>query len=261
VFALFCAPCIAADRDADVEQLASHSYAELVIPEPMVFDLVRPLGARKGELEVNALALFPIDGNDPTPWGIAPEIEFAVIDGLALEFELPFEDGELDSLKFAVQGTFGKNDRFIHGTQFIAEYALEEYAWELSLLYIPAYRFDRTWSVLSMFGVRSITGSHVRDEFGGIVNATLFADVNEHVVLGLEVDSIIAPAGQFSILLMPQVHLEFGGHWTLQAGAGVLYREGEDGPYANAGDEEPPTLVREGRGWYPQVALRLVYDF
>ena len=30
-----------------------------VIPEPMVFDMMRPLGAARGELEVNALALTP----------------------------------------------------------------------------------------------------------------------------------------------------------------------------------------------------------
>jgi hypothetical protein len=31
------------------------------IPEPMVFDLVRGLGTRQGEFEINCLAEFPLD--------------------------------------------------------------------------------------------------------------------------------------------------------------------------------------------------------
>ena len=58
------------------------------IAEPMVFDLVRPLGARRGELEVNALAQRNLSGPDRNvEW--APEIEYAVADGFAVELELP----------------------------------------------------------------------------------------------------------------------------------------------------------------------------
>lgn len=34
------------------------------VPEPMVFDMVRPLGARAGELEVNTLAQTRLSGPD-----------------------------------------------------------------------------------------------------------------------------------------------------------------------------------------------------
>ncbi len=80
------------------------------IPEPMVFDLIRPLGAKRGEAELNSLGRIPlsrkarqVDGvSDPlglvrrsqdrqgTEW--APEIEYALTDGLAVEFELPMEN-------------------------------------------------------------------------------------------------------------------------------------------------------------------------
>jgi len=48
------------------------------IPEPLMFDLVRGLGARQGELEVNSLADFPL--NYTTTRGIdwAPEVEYAL---------------------------------------------------------------------------------------------------------------------------------------------------------------------------------------
>ena len=75
----------------------------MAIPEPMIFDLVRDLGARQGELEVNSLFIVPTDGADPTEAEIAPEIEYAVFDDFAVELELPFVEGELDSVKTALQ--------------------------------------------------------------------------------------------------------------------------------------------------------------
>jgi hypothetical protein len=45
-----------------------------LIPEPMVFDMIRPLAAPRGKLEVNTLALFPLRAKDEdVDW--APEID------------------------------------------------------------------------------------------------------------------------------------------------------------------------------------------
>lgn len=110
------------------------------IPEPMVFDLVRPLGARRGELEINTLGLFPLrnrgrsrsvrdvpdalEDTDETRIDWAPEIEYALFDDFAVELELPFEDEKLVAYKFAAQWTLGTtmDGKMIHGTQGIAEY-------------------------------------------------------------------------------------------------------------------------------------------
>jgi hypothetical protein len=83
------------------------------IPEPMVFDLVRPLGVRQGEFEINALAGHAFT-NGETAW--APELEYAVRDGLAIEFERPFENLSIAEYKLAAQGTLGTlaGQRFIH---------------------------------------------------------------------------------------------------------------------------------------------------
>jgi hypothetical protein len=93
------------------------------IPEPMNFDLVRELGARQGELEINVLAEFPLSSNSSHFVEWAPEIEYAIWDDFAVEFELPIEDTTLEALKLAFQYTFGKSKsgRFIHGTQFMIE--------------------------------------------------------------------------------------------------------------------------------------------
>ena len=70
------------------------------IPEPMVFDLVRGLGARRGELEFNTLSLVPFRHGGPKyEW--APEIEWAVADGFAVEYELPIFDTRIVAQKFA----------------------------------------------------------------------------------------------------------------------------------------------------------------
>ena len=65
------------------------------VPEPLMFDLVRGLGAKKGELEINALADFPLNNTSSRNVEWAPEVEYAVFDNLAVELELPFENFEL----------------------------------------------------------------------------------------------------------------------------------------------------------------------
>ena len=61
------------------------------IPEPMVFDMIRPLTAKRGEVEVNTLVQRDLSGpRGEVEW--APEIEMAVADGFAVELELPLID-------------------------------------------------------------------------------------------------------------------------------------------------------------------------
>ena len=54
------------------------------IPEPLMFDLVRGLGAKQGELEINALADFPVNHISHREVEWAPEIEYALFDGFAV---------------------------------------------------------------------------------------------------------------------------------------------------------------------------------
>ena len=153
--------CLAASRVAarrhDVYPLGDVRLALLVttllcacqpsrvsIPEPMVFDLVRPLDAEQGELEANVLATLGTESDDPIAPLVAPEVEYAVADGAAVEFELPFEEGGLAAVKVAGQYTFGGNQDagFIHGTQVIGERWVDEDVWDVSAIYLPGKRFD-----------------------------------------------------------------------------------------------------------------------
>ena len=206
------------------------------IPEPMIFDLVRPLGAKQGEIEVNTLLQYPLDespNRDSGTGGLtdegkllwAPEIEAAVLDGLGLELELPFEGSELEALKFAVQYTLRvpPSWRYIHGLQFIGERFLHPDLWELSLVYIPGARFSGTWSTLGMLGVRTTlqSGNSVQTE--GLFNFSIFADLGTRTTLGLETDTAADFKGDYDILLMPQVHHEISGRWMIQGGVGARF--------------------------------------
>ena len=247
-----CVGCQAAGSSPDVAATVA-----VDIPEPLVFDLVRGLGAKRGELEFNTLLLQPLSHGDPLGTLVAPEVEYAILDDFALELELPFVDGDLEAVKAAAQWTFGAKPEigFIHGTQFIAERFVDVDAWELPLLYLPAFRLSDTWSTLGMVGIQSLVGPDVKDDLAALANLTIFADVSERVVLWLEMDSILLSDAGWAVLLMPQLHLDVTRHLTLQLGAGVWYLDGQ--PAAAAME----SLVPAGEGWFPHASLRVVFEF
>lgn len=212
------------------------------IPEPMVFDLIRPLEAKGGEGEVNVLGLVPLRGqskraNDVTdPLGLvrrspdrgglewAPEIEYAVCDDLALEFEVPMENSYLEAYKAAGQITFGTglNHRFIHGAQAILQYDRSPSLWTTTLLYLAGFRFDETWSIFGMFGSRAeVIGPVSNKAVEFLSNVSLFADVTDRMVAGIETNLGQTVGGNTEILVMPQLHYEIDRYWMIQAGVGV----------------------------------------
>lgn len=231
------------------EDLRSHRIQPM-IPEPMVFDLVRPLGEHRGAAEMNILALIPMGGSASRefvdPLGIvhvsknahriewAPEYEVAIRDGLAIEFEYPFEGGTLEALKTAAQWTIGTalDDQYIHGIQAIVEPSVDFRNWNLVLLYVGGYRFNDTWSTLFMLGGRSATGPEVeqdRSEF--LWNWSIFADVREHMTLGLESNFACSNDGNAALLLTPQVHCELTDHFIIQTGVAVGFEPDGVSPF------------------------------
>ncbi len=212
------------------------------IAEPMVFDLVRGLGAEQGEVEVNVLGLAPIESGTDRDFLWAPEIEAAIFDGFALEFELPFAGSTLEAYKLAAQYTFGTADnKFIHGTQLIVEKTRHASIWDTTLLYIPGYRFDETFSAISMIGFRTASGSDLRDSTELIFNLTGFADVGDRTTIGIETNYASGLRDtEAALLLMPQIHLELLQRVIIQAGAGPLFTESDT---------------------FGEAAFRLVYTF
>lgn len=199
------------------------------IPEPMVFDLVRGLGARRGELEFNVLNLVPTGGKKKGTYEWAPEVEYAVADGLALEFELPIFNTTPEFLKFAAQYTFGTalDDAFIHGVQGLLQYDLHSYRWSPTALYLAGIRLNKTWSLFGMFGfnygelIFPFDDVPPRQGVDIITNFSIFADVTEHLVVGVETNLARRLLGSGDFLLMPQIHWEMNEHTKIQFGYGV----------------------------------------
>jgi hypothetical protein len=203
------------------------------IPEPLMFDLVRGLGARQGELEINTLADFPLNNTDNRAIEWAPEIEYAVFDGFAVELEFPFEDEHLEAFKLALQYTLGSsgNNKFIHGLQVISEIYRFESITELNLLYIPAYRFNEVWSSLGLFGLMYELGSDASDKRTTVlVNVSVFANIGPQSVLGLEINNTDPTLqkrddNEMDFLLLPQFHYEFKSGLSFQIGCGPRFTD------------------------------------
>ncbi|WP_152285549.1 hypothetical protein [Flavicella marina] len=227
-FYLFVLICICSFH-VSVAQEVGHTTVE--IPEPLMFDLVRGLGAKKGELEINTLADFPINNASFRGVEWAPEIEYALFDNFAVELEFPMNDFELEALKAAVQWTIGasKNDKFIHGVQVIAENYIHEDLLEMNFLYVPAYRFNETWSAIGLFGIMLESGADAAQKKHTIlINASVFADLNKRTVVGLEINNTDPTFqglddNEMELLVLPQLHYELNNGFSFQFGFGAKW--------------------------------------
>jgi hypothetical protein len=106
--------------------------------------------------------------------------------------EFPFENFELEAYKMAIQWTIGqsKNNKFIHGIQIIGEKNIHQNSLELHFLYVPAFRFNAVWSAIDLFGIMVESGSDApNDKDTTIFNAYVFADINPHTVIGMEINN------------------------------------------------------------------------
>lgn len=196
------------------------------VPEPMVFDMMRPLGAKRGELEANVLATTRLSGEDRAiHW--APEVEYAFADGFAIEGELPFENGRLAELKLGLQAAFGtlNQGRSAHGVQYLGIYDRHDGRYSNSLIYMLAHRFDGRWSNVAMAGVSDIGGRKHQGGNALILNNSTFYNASQETVLGVELNWLGSREGQ--ILVMPQVHQRLGGVANVQFGLGAQKLRGE----------------------------------
>lgn len=202
---------------------AQDSHVELHIPEPMVFDLVHSLGVEKGAFEANVLALFPLNDTSDRYIDWAPEVEYAVSDGVALEFELPFEDSELHAYKFAAQFSFDRapGSRHIAGSQFIVEKIKGDDIWELTALYLRGVQFNRRDSAMMMFGARREVGGDAGDHDELLINVSLFREIDDRTVIGIENDLAIGIDDDSHLMIFPQVHYEITDTLEIQFGAGA----------------------------------------
>lgn len=193
-----------------------------LIPEPMIFDMIRPLGAVRGELEANVLAIQSANPG-ATEW--APEVEMAVADGLAIEFELPILGARVQSAKLGVQGTFGTglDGRLVHGLQYLGTIDRAG-RWGSSLLYLVGMRYNRHWSSMTMIGAKA-NSSLAPGRAVLLANHSLFRDVGRATTAGVEVNHLGGQDGRW--LVVPQLHQRLGHRAVVQLGAGLQKPRGE----------------------------------
>jgi hypothetical protein len=201
---------------AFIEPDAAHSDRLLRIPEPMVYDLVRPLGVRQGEMEINALGDYnPYNGD----FSWAPELEYGLADDLAMEVELPFEDASHERYKVAIQQTLGVDyaQGTANGWQAFVDVNKHTKAMSADATYIHARQWTDQWSSLSMLGLR-VHNINRSAQVDYLLNNTVFYDVSPRLTLGLELNQEISTGGTWRYRLTPQVHYDASQYYTLQMG-------------------------------------------
>lgn len=194
------------------------SSEELGIPEPLIFDLVRPLNSPKGELEVNALVTRSSRTGD---FSWAPEIEYAFADGYAIELELPFESLTLEEYKIGLQGTFGEllDGQMAHGWQALGRYIRYGNGYSADILYLNGIRFSEKWSSMNMVGVRHTDfGKH--GDIVALVNNNLFYHYSRALTLGVELNNEIYTRKLWHYRLTPQLHYSMSAGRAIQIGGG-----------------------------------------
>lgn len=211
----------ASDRKEREAGTAPNRNGLLSFPEPMVYDLVRGLDSRRGELEINLLSqLRARPGGGVLVY--APEVEWAFANGHAVELELPFAGPDLLAWKVAVQGTLQLTDsgRAGHGWQVLAELDRGGRHGLVAAKWLGALRLSERVTTLGMLGGRVDAGQHVAQVWSGLANLSLFAAISPLVTLGVE-GNLQASQNGWQGRLKPQVHVQVNHHFRVQWGLGV----------------------------------------
>lgn len=215
------------------------------IPEPMVFDLVRPLGSKKGQWETNMILTQEKDPKLSRSHE-SPEIEYVFMDDLAAELEIPGVGGEPEAIKGVLQWTLGHlfdHKESIHGLQLIHERYVQKHPYsETTPLYVYGHRFNDVYSALLIVGDQ-LRYHHAGTDHRLVLNATLFRVYSKvkDIEFGLE-QNLLGFGRNFEYWrITPQVDLILEDHWKIQTGFGTIYS------YA--------------KGWDSTSSIRIVKEF
>ena len=232
---------------------ASDSIVGPGVPEPMVFDLVRPLGVREGELEFNVISLVPFRREQKSTQGLfpsvegtesdrpakrelgpviewAPEVEWAPIDDLAIEFEVPFSEERIAEYKMGIQWSFtpSTDNSRISGLQLLVNTDADGGSTTPTFLYLWAARFAPTYSAQVMAGARTTLGSRsATTETDFVLNPTVYKEVTSSIAFGVEGNTTTSERGRVEALVMPQATLSLTRSITLQMGVGARVVRGD----------------------------------
>jgi hypothetical protein len=207
------------------------------LPEPMFFDLVRPLGAKKGEFEANSLVYFPLRRQSKNiNW--APEIEFTIKDGLGIELEFPMQNNHLEAFKFAIQGTLNQSAKsnYIHGWQWLSEYLIEDKSKEFTLIYLGGLHLKNDFSLFFMSGpryvyhFRPIEGIDQKTEIHALLNINVNKKISNYTTVSIEQNYGRHFNKGHEYRIIPQLHQRLSSRYILQFGLGYEWYLGSSFP-------------------------------
>jgi hypothetical protein len=209
-----------------------HEPDKVLHAEPLYIDLIRDLGARKGEKEWN-VGMGLIDNNMYDRYEALVEYEWAPINRLGLEVELPFSfyyptsqngnapSSQLNALKLAAQYSFFVSERLKTSMAigYIHEFELTEFANYgkekvfKGNVYNPFFVAAKRWG--NNFHTLLYTGpaieQHYRDRS---FHANWQINSNFHYMitgtrnfLGVEFNKEVRPGGDFAMTIRPQMRV------------------------------------------------------
>ncbi|MEB3198688.1 MAG: hypothetical protein VKP62_15940 [Candidatus Sericytochromatia bacterium] len=206
------------------------------VAEPIMFDLIRNLGARGGEREVGAVAHWH---NQELELGT--EVEWVPVDGHALELEVANPHEPKRHLKGAYQGKLGSafGQRVLYGFHLLGGFQPERGEAEAGLSWVTALRPHPDWTALLVAGGRG-RREEAETRLAALANGSLFFHLSDAWIVGGEANWQQQPGGWGRLDLLPQLRWDHDESVHLQLGVGVRL---------------------EGAGLAPVSALRLNYGF
>ncbi|PKA99479.1 hypothetical protein B0O79_3191 [Flavobacteriaceae bacterium MAR_2009_75] len=237
-----------------IQQIEDHKEPDKVLhAEPLYIDLIRDLGARKGEKEWN-LGLGLTDNLKFDAYEALIEYEWAPIDRLGLEVELPFTfyapqsgierdsipSNSLNSIKIATQWSFFVSEPMATSMAlgYINEFELSDFRnfgspFIKGNVYNPFFVIAKRWG--NNFHSLIYTGPMIEQNFStSKFHATYDINTSFHYMItgtrnfiGIEFNKTI-DRGDFDMTLRPQMRLGIADNLLVGIVAGIpVNRENE----------------------------------
>lgn len=221
--------------------------------EPLFIDLIRDLGARKGEKEWN-IGLSLIDNKSFDQYRTFVEYEFAPINRLGLEAEVTFDffypsdsfqinpGNRMTSLKLALQHSFWVSDQYkttlawgyLNETEFVPFKEYGKKSFVEANIYNPFFIAAKRWG--SHFHTLVLAGPEMIQDFGhGLPLRNIWQiNTNFHYMIsgtrnfvGLEVNKLSQPY-DFDMTLRPQIRVSVTEDLLIGIVTGIpVFREEE----------------------------------
>lgn len=228
-----------------VEDVKGHK-PKVLHAEPLYIDLIRDLGARKGEKEWN-IGFGMLDNIGFDEYEMLVEYEWAVIDRLGLEVEVPFTifspqqnissdsipSDRIESLKLAAQWSFFVSEKwattmalgYIHEFEFsdLDNFVQPYFDGQLfNPFFIIAKRWGANWHTLIYTGPQFFSGfngheNHFQYEMHSNLHYMIPGTRN---FLGMEVNKYFRDGGS-DVTLRPQMRVGIADNFMIGILAGV----------------------------------------